>query len=58
MREGMILKVVFGEKNVPQLPHVYWNLREELTIEDGSVLKGDLVVIPSALRPEVLNIIH
>ena len=31
----------------------YWNLREELTIENGLVLKGDLLVIP-----EFLNIKH
>ena len=42
----------------PQLLHGYWNFREELTIEDGLVLKGDRIVIPPTLRPEILNIIH
>ena len=36
----------------------YWNLREELTIQNDLVLKGGLVVIRPTLRPEVLNIIH
>ena len=43
---------------MPQSLHDYWNFREELTIEDHLVLKGDRIVIPPTLRPEVLNIIH
>ena len=42
----------------PRSLHDYWNFREELTIEDGLVLKGDRILIPPTLSPEVLNIIH
>lgn len=42
----------------PQSVHDYWNFREELTIENGLLLKGDRILIPPTLRPEVLNIIH
>ena len=45
------------EKYTPLL-HDYWNFREELTVEDGLQLKGDQILIPPTLRPEVLGIIH
>ena len=35
-----------------------WNFREELTIEDGLILKGDRIVVPTSLRKEILSIIH
>ncbi|XP_048577115.1 uncharacterized protein K02A2.6 [Nematostella vectensis] len=36
----------------------YWNFREELTIEDGLVLKGERIVIKPTLRPEILDTLH
>ena len=42
----------------PPLLHDYWNFREELTVEDGLLLKGDRILIPPTLRPEILDIIH
>ena len=36
----------------------YWNFREELTIEDGLILKGERIVIPPTLRPEILDTLH
>ena len=35
-----------------------WNFREKLSILDGGVLKGSRIVIPKAMRTEVLNQIH
>ena len=32
--------------------------REELTIEDGLILKGERIVIPPTLRPEILDTLH
>ena len=60
---SLLKEVVFGgwpqrREECPQSLHDYWNFREELTIEEGLVLKGDRIVIPPTLRPEVLNIIH
>ena len=60
---SLLKEVVFGgwpqrREECLQSLHDYWNFREELTIEDGLVLKGDRIVIPPTLRPEVLNIIH
>lgn len=42
----------------PVVLHEYWNFREELTIEDGIILKGDRIVVPTSLRKEILSIIH
>ena len=42
----------------PQVLHDYWNFREELTIEDGILLKGNRIIIPTTLRQEMLNIVH
>ena len=60
---SLLKEVVFGRwpqkrEECPQSLYDDWNFREELTIEDGLVLKGDRIVIPPTLRPEVLTIIH
>jgi len=60
---SLLKEVIFGgwpqkREECPQSLHYYWNFREELTIEDCLILKGDRIVIPPTLRPEVLNIIH
>lgn len=36
----------------------YWNLRDELSIIDGIMFKGERIVVPEALRPEMLIKIH
>ena len=35
-----------------------WNFREDLSFENGLVLKGYRLVIPSSLRPQMLQLIH
>ena len=45
-------------KECPSMLYDYWNFREELTIEDGLILKGERIVIPPTLRPEILDILH
>ena len=42
----------------PQSLHEYWNFREELTIEDGLILKRERLLIPPSLREETLKTIH
>lgn len=47
------------EKHAPNRSLIIVTSREELTaIDDYLVLKGDRIVIPNTLRPEVLKIIH
>lgn len=36
----------------------YWSYREELSVEDGLLFKSDRIVVPRAMRPEVLDDIH
>ena len=37
-------------KEIPLILQPYWTFREELTIEDGLILKGTRIVIPSKMR--------
>ena len=45
-------------KQVPQVLQTYWTFREELTVEDGLVLKDTRIVIPAKKLEAVLNLIH
>ncbi len=45
-------------KQCPQELWEYWTFRCDLVLEDGLVMKGDRVVIPKKLRPEILTAIH
>jgi hypothetical protein len=42
----------------PQSLYDFWNFREELTIENGLILKQEPIVMPPNLREEVLTTIH
>ena len=41
-----------------ELAKEYWNYKEELSVEDGLLFKSDRVIVPRAMRAEVLNDIH
>ena len=45
-------------KEIPLVLPLYWTLHEELTIEDGLILKGTRIVIPSKKHEAILNQIH
>ena len=48
-------------KNIKQVPpelQPYWTFREELTIEDGLILKGTRIVIPSKQQQAILKQLH
>ena len=45
-------------KQCPQELWEFWNFRCDLTVEDGLVLKGNRIVIPAAMRNQVLQAIH
>jgi transposase InsO family protein len=45
-------------QDVPQYLHPYWCFRDELTILDGLVMKGNRVIIPTSMRPDTLSRLH
>ena len=45
-------------KEVPKEIQKYWTFHEELTIEDGLILKGMRIIIPDKKREEILKQIH
>ena len=45
-------------KEVPSVLQSCWTFREELTIEDGVILKGTRIVIPAKKHDAILKLIH
>ena len=45
-------------KELPSKLQPYWTFREELTIEDGLILKDTRIVVPSMKQVEILTLIH
>ena len=45
-------------QEVPSKIQAYWTFREELTVEDGIVLKGTWIVIPQKKHQTTLKFIH
>ena len=45
-------------QDIPEHLHPYWCFRDELTILDGLIMKGNRVVIPTSMRPATLSHLH
>ena len=45
-------------KDLPAMIRPYWNHRDEITVIDGIVFKSQKIIIPEALRSEMLGRIH
>jgi len=45
-------------KRCPKEVIDHWNFREELTVCDGVVMKGDRILIPKSMRAEILQQLH
>ena len=45
-------------KQVPPVLQPYWTFIEELTVEDGLILKGTSIVIPNKKHKAILKLIH
>ena len=45
-------------KQVPPVLQPFWTFREELTVEDGLILKGTRIVIPTKQKEAILKLIH
>ena len=44
--------------DVPPAAMPYFNYRDELTVQDGIILRGERVVIPTSLRPDIKQKVH
>ena len=44
--------------NLPATVTPYFHIRDELVVQDGLILRGDRVVIPKALRNEMIEDLH
>ena len=47
-----------NKADVPESIHAYFNIHNELTVQDGLVFKGQRLVISAAMRKEVISTIH
>ena len=48
-------------KDIKQCPlslHNFWNYRDELSIVDGIVVKGNRIIIPTKFQPELLSLLY
>ena len=45
-------------REIPQILHPYWTFHEELTIDDGLILKGTCIIIPTIKQEAILRQIH
>ena len=43
---------------VPPNAQEFWNYRDELTVAQGLIVKGQKIVVPSSLRGEMLEKLH
>uniref|UniRef100_A0A8C1X2E4 Gypsy retrotransposon integrase-like protein 1 n=1 Tax=Cyprinus carpio TaxID=7962 RepID=A0A8C1X2E4_CYPCA len=46
------------KKNVPLAAQAYWPVRHTISIDDELLMKDDRIIVPRALRPEVLKRLH
>ena len=47
-----------SKSDVPECVHTYFDFRDELTVQEQIVLKGDRLVIPTNLRKEMTALVH
>ena len=45
-------------KQLPKSLWEFWSCKDEFSVEDGLVLKGEHVLIPTAMRSYILQNIH
>ena len=45
-------------RHTPRMARAYWDFRDELSTDDGLLLKGPRIVIPSCFREEYLHCLH
>ena len=45
-------------RHTPRMARAYWDFRDELSIDNGLLLKGPRIIIPACLREEYLERLH
>ena len=45
-------------KELPTLTKPYWSYRDELTVEDGILMKGSRIIVPQTLQSQILAKLH
>ena len=45
-------------QELPKELQAYWTFREEMTVEDGLILKASRIVIPPSMRESTLHQLH
>ena len=67
MREDPILGTVYQltqqgwphqRRHTPQMARAYWDFRDQLSTDEGLLLMGPRIVIPSCLHEEYLERLH
>ena len=50
----------FPEKrrDLPKIARDYWSFRDQISIEDGILIKGEQIIIPASMRKEFIHRIH
>ena len=44
--------------DLPKEIQPYWTFHEEMTIEDGLLLKGTHIIVPQTLHKEMIQLLH
>jgi len=47
-----------SKSDISECLHAYYDFRDELIVQDELVFKGDLVIIPAAMRKEMMASVH
>lgn len=47
-----------NKAGAPPMLHPFWNVRDELYLQDGFIYRGEQLLIPCRLRPEYLRVVH
>lgn len=47
-----------SRSQIPLVARPYWDVRDELSTQDGIILRGERIVIPKCLQKEMLELLH
>ena len=51
-------RLATSKKTLPRLARRYWDFRDELSTDDGMLLKGPRLIIPGELQEKYLSRLH